>query len=71
MHYTVMEITLLIMENHGIVLLIFGGNPAIIMAKCEDPDEMQHYAAFHQCLQCLQRQTIWLNPVAQLVETGD
>ena len=25
------------------------------MANSEDPDEMQHYAAFHQGLHCLQR----------------
>ena len=26
------------------------------MANCEDTDEMQHYAAFHQGLHCLLRQ---------------
>ena len=41
-----------------------------IMANSEDPDEMLHYAAFHECLQCLQRQMIWSNAVAELVELG-
>ena len=26
-----------------------------ILANSEDPDEMQHNAAFHQCLHCLLR----------------
>ena len=28
----------------------------VTLAKSEDPDEMQHYAAFHQGLHCLLRQ---------------
>ena len=34
MHKIVMEITLLIMENHGIVFLNFYGNPEIILFVC-------------------------------------
>ena len=36
MHYIVMEITLLIMENHGIVFLNFCGNPDILSTLAEE-----------------------------------
>ena len=35
---------------------LYTGNPLRgTLANSEDPDEMQHYAAFHQGLHCLQR----------------
>ena len=32
---------------------------ALILANSEDPDEMQHHAAFHLGLQCLPKYTFW------------
>ena len=34
--------------------LYTGNHKAGTLADSEDPDEMQHYAAFHQGLHCLQ-----------------
>ena len=38
-------------KSQGILKRILSGNPAF--ANNEDPDEMQHHAAFHQGLHCL------------------
>ena len=39
--------------------ILFTGNPKrVLFASSEDPDEMQHNAAFHQGLNCLLRRKI-------------
>ena len=40
----------------NMISLLYTGNPITsILANSEDPDEMQHNAAFHQGLHCLKR----------------
>ena len=46
---------LLLRENTGITVCILKTSSMGTLASSEDPDEMQHNAAFHQGLHCLLR----------------
>ena len=40
------------------------------LANSVDPDEMQHYAAFHLGLHCCQRTSLWVSSIQRIKQAA-